>query len=230
MKRIIVVLIAVFVVVSPASACIGARQAAMGWSGVATSNDAMASYWNPAALPLAQDSIIYDNTIDRIIFAAKYDSYGFHYVNQPEMKHVNIGYGHHFSFGSIGVNIGLGEYYGYRTSYKSPNLDISYFYQTPHVSFGLLIQNVVNIRPSIAFHNRYLVVTAELYDILDMYDYYRHYRVGIEISPFSFLSLRAGYNELYDNISYGVGLRTSFAVIDMVYLDDKYYYSISLLY
>jgi len=50
MRKFVLCLVMVLTFASPAAACIGARQAAMGWCGVAISDDATASYWNPAAL------------------------------------------------------------------------------------------------------------------------------------------------------------------------------------
>ena len=78
---------------SPASACIGARHAAMGWCGVAISDDATASYWNPAALVWARDGFVYDSIYNRTAFAVKRGKYALHCCDECDKIYFDISRG-----------------------------------------------------------------------------------------------------------------------------------------
>jgi len=60
MRKFVLCLVLVLTFASPAAACIGARQAAMGWCGVASSDDAAAAYWNPSKIPFSNNQVSLD--------------------------------------------------------------------------------------------------------------------------------------------------------------------------
>lgn len=227
MRKFVICLVMLLLVSSPASACIGARQAAMGWAGVAISDDATASYWNPAAMVWAKDGVMYDNFLDRTAVAAKVGNVGLHYVKEWDKAYCAIGYGHQLSNNtSIGVNVGLANYGNSRDELFT---DVSYIHHVGELTFGVLAQNFSNIRPEIAYTSNFLTVTAGFYDLFDVCKNYnddgasvRDFHSGVELRPVSFLALRSGYNSDYENLIYGAGIKLSFLSIDFVHMEEDY--------
>jgi hypothetical protein len=235
MRKFALCLVMLLMVASPASACIGARQAAMGWCGVAISDDATCSYWNPAALVWAKDGVLWENISHKTVFAIKEDNCGFHYVDAWDKTYFAFSYAVPFVHSSsFGINIGVMEQ-DYLTSDwmecfyrdgKRLSLDLSYFIKYGSISCGLLAQDLGNIRPGLSYSNNFLVAAVEYYDMFDVLDM-RCWRFGIELNPVSPLSLRFGYNE-DDGNSYGIGFEVSFGKFDVVLYRENFYYSISL--
>ena len=217
MKKIIICLVMLLTIASPAYACIGARQAAMGWSGVAISDDATCSYWNPAALVWANEGFMYGSIWGSKDFAAKYGNFGFHYVQYWNKSYWQVGYGHLIDNNTaIGFNIGWSEYdYGH----PHPSADLSFAYKHDNVSFGVLAQDFINIRPEIAYSTDFVTLSAGIYDLLNAYSV-RDFHVGVEMRPFPVFALRGGYNSDYEDLIYGAALKTSFLTLDFVHIGE----------
>ena len=223
MRKFVICLVMLLLVSSPASACIGARQASMGWAGVAISDDATASYWNPAALVWAKDGFMYGSIWGSKDFAAKYDSFGFHYVQDWNKSYWQVGYGHLIDNNTaIGFNIGWSEYdYGH----PHPSADLSFAYKRDNVSFGVLAQDFINIRPEFAYSTKYITIVVGSYDLFDMC---RHFNddggslqkvyTGLELRPTSYLALRGGRNSGYEELIYGAGISLSFFRLDFAHI------------
>ena len=231
MRKFVICLVMLLLVASPASACIGARQAAMGWAGVAISDDATASYWNPAAMVWAKDGVMYDNIYDRTAIAATYDRFGLCYVDDWDKTYSYFAVSHKLSESeAVGISVGTfdAKPTSLRSDYHGPTLSASYLAKSGHFRYGLLLHNGLSVRPGIAYITKLLTVSVEVYDLFSAF-WTSHYRVGIEINPLSFLALRAGFNQ-YDNASYyGVGLISPYCSLDFVKTPYGDYYSLSLL-
>jgi hypothetical protein len=227
MRKFVVCLVMLLLVASPAAACIGARQAAMGWAGVAISDDATASYWNPAALVWAKDGVFYDNISNRTAIAAKYQHYGFFLVDEWDKSYCLLSHGIQLTENSaFGFNIGWEHHTAGFCSYNGPSADLSYVWAKDGVTIAVLAQNFGNIRPALAYSNQCIVITASAYDLLNLCQL-RHFQTGIEIVPVSFLAVRGGYNSLYDGFAYGVGLNASLVSLDFVSILNKISFSIT---
>lgn len=223
MRKFVICLVMLLLVASPASACIGARQAAMGWAGVAISDDATCSYWNPAALVWARDGVMYDSILDRTAIAIKHDCYGFHLSNEWDKFYCLVSYGKQLTNNSaFGFNVGWEEDNTYYSSYKGPAADLSYVWSKDNLTLAVLAQNIGNIRPAIAYKNDFAVITANVYDMLDLCQL-RHFQIGMEITPIPYFALRAGYNQYYGSFVYGIGFNADFLSLDIVWLDDASY-------
>ena len=230
MRKFVVCLALLLLVTSPASACIGARQAAMGWCGVAISDDATASYWNPAAIVWAKDGVMYDNIWDRTVLAGKYNNFGFHYVDEWDKWYCQIGYGHQLNQNlAVGFNVGWAEYNNCYPPYNGPTADVSYLYRVNGFSFGVLSQSLGNIRPEIAYSTEFVTLSAGIYDLLNVYSS-RDFHVGVEIRPFPILALRGGYNSYYEDLTYGVAIKTSFLTLDYVRIEEVNCFSITCMF
>ena len=228
MRKFVICLVMLLLVASPASACIGARYAALGWSGVAIADDATASYWNPAALVWAKDGLLWENIRNRKVIAIKEDNIGFHFVGTSGQTYWRVSYGHQLASNSaLGINVGWNDFYNSISDYNGPSVDVSYTLRSGNMIFAILGQNIGNIRPSIAYQDDYITITADAYDVLELCPL-RHYRAGIELVPISFLSLRWGYESLYDEYAYGIGFEASFASVDIVVYEGNYGCSFTL--
>ena len=235
MSKFVVCLVMLLLVTSPASACIGARQAAMGWCGVAISDDATCSYWNPAALVWAKDGFMYGSIWGSTELAAKYGSFGFHYVDQWDKWYWCISYGHQLDTDTaIGFNVG---WLNYAYGHHYPSLDIAYLHKHNNFTFGVLAQNLGNIRPEIAYSTDYITISVGLYDLFDICKHYnddgislRDLHAGIELRPVSFLALRGGYNSDYEDLIYGVAIKTSFLTLDFVHIEEVDCFSITCIF
>lgn len=237
MKRSIIYLVLLICVSTPANACIGARHAAMGWCGVAMSDDATASYWNPAAMVWAKDGVMYDTIWDRTALAWKYNNFGFHYVDELDKWYCRIGYGYQLNKNlAVGFNVGWAEYNNCYPPYNGPSADLSLIYRNGDFSLGLLAQNIGNIRPEIAYNTEHFTVAAGFYDLFDSIGYfykynpYRRLCIGAEIRPVSFLALRGGYISNYNNLTYGVAIKTSFLTLDYVRIEEVNCFSITCIF
>jgi len=233
----------------PAQGCIGARQAAMGWAGVAISDDATASYWNPATFPWARNGLFCENIYDNIAIALKHDEWGFAFADQYDKTYFE--FSHSFMLSSnTAIGIAAGWHADKRNEpniiicdgyilvpvpqtianlYNGPMASVSFISVHDYINFGVLLQGIT-VRPGICLKTDGLAVSGEIYDLFGICDNF-HYRFGVEFTPVSFLSLRGGYNSEHERVTYGVGIRASFVSIDMVhYYDDENYYSVSLFY
>jgi hypothetical protein len=230
MKKIIICLAMVLTFASPAAACIGARQAAMGWCGVAISDDATASYWNPAALVWAKDGFMYGSIWGSKDFAAKYDASGFHYVDEWDKWYCRIGYGYQLNKNlAVGFNVGWAEYNNCYPPYNGLSADLSLIYRNGHFALGLLAQNIGNIRPEIAYSTEFVTLSAGIYDLLNVCSL-QDLHVGVEIRPFPILALRGGYNSDYEDLIYGIAIKTSFLTLDYVRIEEVNCFSITCIF
>lgn len=230
MKRSIIYLVLLICVSTPANACIGARYAAMGWCGVAISDDATASYWNPAAIVWVKDGFMYGSIWGSTDLAAKYGSFGFHYVDEWDKWYCRIGYGYQLNQNlAVGFNVGWAEYNNCYPPYNGPSADVSYLYRVNGFSFGVLAQNLGNIRPEIAYSTEFVTLSAAIYDLLNLYSL-RDFHVGVEIRPFPILALRGGYNSDYEDLIYGVAIKTSFLTLDYVRIEEVNCFSITCIF
>jgi hypothetical protein len=229
MKKVLISVVLIFMLSSPSLGCIGARQAAMGWAGVAISDDATVSYWNPANI-WAKDGFYWENFGERTALAIKQSNYGFHYVDEWDKTYWRLSYGNKTSNNSaFGISVGWEEYHGYFSDYKGPSADISYIYKKDHFTYAILAQNIGNIRPTIAYQNNFITITTSIYDIFNLCPL-RHFQTGIEVTPIPFISFRGGYNGFYEIFTYGIGVKTSFMSLDLVHLFNENHYSITLFY
>lgn len=229
MKRSIIYLVLLICVSTPANACIGARQAAMGWSGVAIADDATCSYWNPAAIVWAKDGFMYESIWGSTDLAAKYGSFGFHYVNERDKWYYLVSYGKQLTNNSaFGFNVGWEEVNTYYSSYKGPAADLSFVWSKDNLTLAVLAQNIGNIRPAIAYKNDFAVITANVYDMLDLCQL-RHFQIGMEITPIPYFALRAGYNQYYACLTYGVGFTASILSLDIAWLNNDPYLGLRLV-
>lgn len=230
MRRIVICLLLLFITASPAGACIGARYAGIGWCGVAVADDAAASYWNPAAIVWAKDGFMYGSIWGSKDFAAKYGSFGFHCVDEWDKWYWCISYGHQLNQNlAVGFNVGWAECNNCYLPYNGPTADISYLYRVNGFSFGVLAQNLGNIRPEIAYSTEFVTLSAGIYDLLNVYSL-RDFHVGIEIRPFPILALRGGYNSNYEDLIYGVAIKTSFLTLDYVRIEEVNCFSITCIF
>jgi len=235
MRKFVLCMVMVLTFASPAAACIGARQAAMGWCGVAISDDATTSYWNPAALVWARDGFMYGSIWGSTDLAAKYGSFGFHYVADWDKWYWRISYGHQLDTDTaIGFNVG---WFNYTYGHHHPSLDIAYLHKHNNFTFGVLAQNLGNIRPEIACNTDHVTISVGLYDLFDICKHYnddgislRDLHAGIELRPVSFLALRGGYISNYDNLTYGVAIKTSFLTLDYVRIEEVNCFSITCIF
>jgi hypothetical protein len=227
LRKFVICLVMLLLIASPANACIGARQAAMGWCGVAISDDATASYWNPAALVWAKDGFMYGSIWGSTDLAAKYGSFGFHYVDQWNKWYWQIGYGHQLNKNlAVGFNVGWAGYNNCYPPYNGPSADVSCLYRVEGFSFGVLAQNLVNIRPEIAYSTEFITLSAGIYDLLNVYSL-RYFHVGVEICPFPILALRGGYNSDYEDLIYGAALKASFLTLSFVHIEGDDCFSVT---
>src|SRR5690554_998325 len=207
MKRVMLCLAILLTIASPAAACIGARQAAMGWCGVAISDDATASYWNPAALVWAKDGFVYDNIYRRTAFAYKQGKCALHGCDERDKIYFDISRGFQINENSA-WGLSIGYYYAKHSfpycNYRGVRPSISYFHKiNSALSFGILLQGMCNLRPGICYKNNYFLVSMEYYDLLDVYEL-RNLHTGIEIYLLDFLTLRVGCAD--NMIVYGFGI------------------------
>ncbi len=230
MRKFVLCLVMVLTFASPAAACIGARQAAMGWCGVAISDDATCSYWNPAALVWAKDGFMYGSIWGGKYFAAKYGSFGFHHVDQWDKWYCKMSYGHRLNTHSaVGFNLGWAYYNSCIPPYNGPSADVSYLYRVDGFLFGVLAQNLGNIRPEIAYSTEFITLSAGIYDLLNVCSL-RDFHVGVEIRPFPVLALRGGYNSDYEDLIYSAALKTSFLTMDFVRIEGIDCFSITCIF
>ena len=229
-RRAVVCVLLFILFAAPVQGCIGARQAAMGWCGVAISDDATASYWNPAALVWAKDGFMYGSIWDSTDLAAKYGSFGFHYVDEWDKWYCRIGYGYQLNKNlAVGFNVGWAEYNNCYPPYNGPSADLSLIYRNGHFALGLLAQNIGNIRPEIAYSTEFVTLSAGIYDLLNVGSL-RDFHVGVEIRPFPILALRGGYNSDYEDLIYGVAIKTSFLTLDYVRIEEVNCFSITCIF
>lgn len=252
MKRVMLALVMLMLVASPASACIGARQAAMGWAGVAISDDATCSYWNPAATVWAKDGAFYSSADNETAIAIKYDKYGFHFVDEGR-KYFSLSYSHQLSeYQAIGLGLGwqfpapvfyddfnddgfkLERISGTEGSedYNGPEIDFSYFAKRGGLQYGVLCQGA-NVRPAIAVVGDYVTLSGCIYDLLDYFGV-RHIRAGIEIAPFPSFSVapsvRCGYNGYDEAVVCGVGLQVLFISFDFANINNQDIWNITCVF
>lgn len=232
MKQIILALVVLMMVATPVDACIGARQAAMGWCGVAISDDATASYWNPAALVWAKDGMFYGSIWGGADFAIKINNTGFHCVKDWDKQYFSISYGHPINNRTaIGCNLG---WCSYVDGYQYPSLDFSFLYKFNNFTFGVLAQNVKNIRPEIAYSTDFITIAAGFYDLFDICKHFNYsgislqdFHAGLELRPISILALRAGYNTDF-GYTWGVGINFKSIEFNLVSIYDEICYSINI--
>ena len=162
--------------------------------------------------------------------AAKYGSFGFHYVDEWDKWYCQIGYGHQLDTDTaIGFNVG---WINYAYGHHHPSLDIALLHKFNNFTFGILAQNVGNIRPEIAYHTDYFTAAIGFYDLFDICKRFnggetlRDFHAGIELRPFSFLSLRGGYNTYY-GITYGLGIAIDSLTFDVFAYPQNTYFSLS---
>jgi len=238
MRKTIIVVIAsilALIAVFPAQGCIGARQAAMGWCGVAISDDATASYWNPAAMVWAKDGVMYDNIGGGTAIAAKYHNYGFFFVDEWDKAYCLLSHGIQLTENSaFGFNVGWETHTAGFCRYNGPAADLSYIWTKNGLTLAMLAQNLGNIRPEIAYNTDYITIAAGAYDLFDICQYFdddgrslRDFHAGIELRPVSFLALRGGYNDDCEYLFYGVGICSSFFSLDFMYIGGYDYFSVT---
>lgn len=199
-------------------ACIGARAAGMGHSGVAGQTDATVVYWNPAMLPWTNSEISFG-----VVRPLKYDylaisgrNIGFLYVDEEwdPYTHVSIGLEVTPNF-AVGCSLGLA--YSYLDAKWLPYMSPAVAWKTDNMIVGVLLQAMVNLRPAISYRYKNLVLSAEYYDIIDYY-LSRRLRLGAEYH-YQNLFLRCGAEftktETIKNI--GLGLKLNNICIDVSY-------------
>ena len=237
MRQVIVCLVLIGLFAAPVDACIGARYAGLGWCGVAIADGPEASYWNPAAFAWARDGVMYGSIFGSKDFAAKYGNWGVHYVQDWDKWYSGIGYGFQIENNmAIGFNLGWcsynDEYYNHIS--EIPFLDISFIYKQGNFVYGTLLQNIVNVRPEVAYITDYITITAGFYDLVNLSsifyeESFHNFHMGIELRLNSFLALRGGYNSKYDRLLYGVGLVFKHCKIDLVNIDDEIYFTFTFV-
>jgi len=199
-------------------ACIGARAAGMGHSGVAGQTDATVVYWNPAMLPWAEPGfsagIVRPNKYDFITIST--ENLGFLYVDETwdPYTHVSIGLEVTHDF-AIGCSLGFG--YSYPDAEWLPYISPAIAWRSGNITFGVLLQTMTNLRPAVCYQKNNLVLAAEYYDILDYYKA-RRLRLGCEYK-WNILYIRFGSElantELIKN--FGLGLKTKIMSLDVSY-------------
>lgn len=231
MRKFVLCLVLTFLIANPVNACIGAKQAAMGWAGVASSDDAAAAYWNPSKIPFSNNQVSLD------VF------YGT-YPNKPRLWYTSES----FSNNNLGITHGVNvkrEYlmisYAFALSkeiafsagtsfdfidreYQGNALILSGTYQRNRLTIACLAQDM-NIRPSLAITTNDIIICLEIYDALNYYDFL-HVRVGGELNMGLF-KFRAGYNSEDRHLTYGFGIKIAKYTVDFAHLKEIYGVSIN---
>ena len=163
-------------------------------------------------------------------FAFKYNKLGFHFVDNWQHTYFAMSYAQQINANSAwGINIGWNDFSRSDENYVGPSLDLSYITKCDNLTLGLLLQNGYNVRPGIAYKNEYLLVTFEGYDLLNLYDF-SHFLIGAELTPFPFIAFRIGYDQLYNDFTYGVGIKTSLFSLDYAHIFNEDCFSLSLFF
>jgi hypothetical protein len=233
MRKFVLCFVLLFMLASPSYACIGARQAAMGWAGVACSDDATVAYWNPALIPFTKSGVSFDtfcsvipNCNPRILFTSQSfigNHIGItHTVNQTR-EYYMISYAQQvFDDFSLSVGVSIDFKYG---QYQGYSLIFSGVCKHDWLTLAVLAQDT-NIRPSVAIATGHIIVCLEVYDAANLYER-RHLRLGSEVN-FSQLAIRVGYttreglNET-SGFSYGLGVNISDLKIDFTKFKEDLY-------
>jgi len=232
MRKFVLCLVMVLTFASPAAACIGARQAAMGWCGVAIANDASVAYWNPSRIPFLDSQASLD-----VFISTYYNAPRLWYTSQSFINGKNIGVTHgvslnreYFMFSyayalsdRFALSTGLSFDFNSR-EYQGNGLLLSGTYQGDKFTFACLAQDM-NIRPSVAITTSLLGICFEVYDMLNHYGF-QHVRVGGQfiLGP---IFISSGYNTKEQYATFGVGININEYTVCLSALNDIYGLSIN---
>lgn len=214
----------------PCMACITARASGMGWAYVSVVDDASAVYWNPAIIPIVNNTIILGNMSEpygQKYLIIKSGSIGFLALDEITDQYYKLATGK-----EILTNLYIGgsiEYGKTAFNEKSWNIDLSILYKFYKFNLGLLLQHIDDVRPSISWHDKNFTFAIDGYDILNKYDY-KNTRLGFEYKIY-FLSVRGGYEinqgsnceNVHNgyNLSYGIGLNFNKIKFDISTIRQK---------